>query len=53
MLLGDDINASRLSDSIGSTGHKDLPIQLYMLETVAKNGFKFDTVQMPIRSDSG
>ncbi|HSZ76641.1 MAG TPA: aldo/keto reductase [Chthoniobacterales bacterium] len=33
---------------IGFTGHKDPRIHLYMLETAAKNGFKFDTVQMPL-----
>jgi aryl-alcohol dehydrogenase-like predicted oxidoreductase len=33
---------------IGFTGHKDPRVHLYMLETAAKNGFKFDTVQMPL-----
>ncbi len=33
---------------IGFTGHKDPHIHLYMLETAAKRGFKFDTVQMPL-----
>src|ERR1700733_2604863 len=33
---------------IGFTGHKDPRIHLYMLETASKNGFKFDTVQMPL-----
>lgn len=33
---------------IGFTGHKDPRIHLYMLETAAKRGFKFDTVQMPL-----
>ena len=33
---------------IGFTGHKDPRIHLYMLETAAKHGFKFDTVQMPL-----
>ena len=33
---------------IGFTGHKDPRIHLYMLETAAKNGFKFDTAQMPL-----
>ena len=33
---------------IGFTGHKDPRIHLYMLETAAKYGFKFDTVQMPL-----
>jgi uncharacterized protein len=33
---------------IGFTGHKDPRAHLYMLETAAKNGFKFDTVQMPL-----
>ncbi|MBV8140558.1 MAG: aldo/keto reductase [Verrucomicrobia bacterium] len=33
---------------IGFTGHKDPRIHLYMLETAAKNGFRFDTVQMPL-----
>jgi uncharacterized protein len=32
---------------IGFTGHKDPRIHLYMLETAAKHGFKFDTVQLP------
>jgi uncharacterized protein len=33
---------------IGFTGHKDPRIHLYMLDTAAKRGFKFDTVQMPL-----
>jgi aryl-alcohol dehydrogenase-like predicted oxidoreductase len=33
---------------IGFTGHKDPFIHLRMLETAAKNGFHFDTVQMPL-----
>jgi uncharacterized protein len=33
---------------IGFTGHKDPRIHLYMLETASKNGFTFDTVQMPL-----
>jgi aryl-alcohol dehydrogenase-like predicted oxidoreductase len=33
---------------IGFTGHKDPRIHLYMLEVAAKNGFRFDTVQMPL-----
>jgi uncharacterized protein len=33
---------------IGFTGHKDPRIHLYMLETAAKQGFRFDTVQMPL-----
>jgi aryl-alcohol dehydrogenase-like predicted oxidoreductase len=33
---------------IGFTGHKNPRIHLYMLETAAKNVFKFDTVQMPL-----
>jgi aryl-alcohol dehydrogenase-like predicted oxidoreductase len=33
---------------IGFTGHKDPHIHLYMLELAKKNGFAFDTVQMPI-----
>ncbi len=33
---------------IGFTGHKDPHIHLYMLETAEKNGFRFDTVQMPL-----
>src|SRR5437773_5707346 len=33
---------------IGFTGHKDPRIHLYMLEVAAENGFKFDTVQMPL-----
>jgi predicted aldo/keto reductase-like oxidoreductase len=33
---------------IGFTGHKDPRIHLYMLEVAEKNGFHFDTVQMPI-----
>lgn len=33
---------------IGFTGHKDPHIHLYMLETAAKHGLKFDTVQMPL-----
>src|SRR5690349_15436175 len=33
---------------IGFTGHKDPRIHLYMLEVAANNGFRFDTVQMPL-----
>ncbi len=33
---------------IGFTGHKDPQIHLHMLEVAAENGFKFDTVQMPL-----
>ncbi|MFS8086067.1 MAG: aldo/keto reductase, partial [Acidobacteriota bacterium] len=33
---------------IGFTGHKDPRVHLYMLEVAAQNGFKFDTVQMPL-----
>lgn len=33
---------------IGFTGHKDPAVHLRMLEVAAKNGFHFDTVQMPI-----
>jgi aryl-alcohol dehydrogenase-like predicted oxidoreductase len=33
---------------IGFTGHKDPRIHLYMLEVANANGFKFDTVQMPL-----
>ncbi|MBV9674008.1 MAG: aldo/keto reductase [Verrucomicrobia bacterium] len=33
---------------IGFTGHKDPRIHLYMLDIAAKQGFKFDTVQMPL-----
>ena len=33
---------------IGFTGHKDPRVHLYMLETAAKHGFRFDTVQMPL-----
>ncbi len=33
---------------IGFTGHKDPHVHLYMLETAAKHGFQFDTVQMPL-----
>jgi predicted aldo/keto reductase-like oxidoreductase len=33
---------------IGFTGHKDPRVHLYMLETAAKHGFQFDTVQMPL-----
>lgn len=33
---------------IGFTGHKDPSIHLRMLDTGAKNGFHFDTVQMPL-----
>jgi aryl-alcohol dehydrogenase-like predicted oxidoreductase len=33
---------------IGFTGHKDPRIHLYMLEVAAQQGFKFDTVQMPL-----
>ncbi|BAU66765.1 aldo/keto reductase [Stanieria sp. NIES-3757] len=33
---------------IGFTGHKDPQIHLYMLQVAAKQGFKFDAVQMPL-----
>lgn len=33
---------------IGFTGHKDPYVHLRMLETAKRNGFHFDTVQMPI-----
>ena len=33
---------------IGFTGHKDPHVHLYMLKVAADNGFKFDTVQMPL-----
>ena len=33
---------------IGFTGHKDPHVHLYMLETAAKHGFRFDTAQMPL-----
>src|SRR5437762_5288622 len=33
---------------IGFTGHKDPHIHLHMLEVANENGFKFDTVQMPL-----
>ncbi|MDZ8068652.1 MAG: aldo/keto reductase [Nostoc sp. DedQUE08] len=33
---------------IGFTGHKDPYVHLHMLEVAASNGFKFDTVQMPL-----
>src|SRR6266478_2146003 len=33
---------------IGFTGHKDPRVHLYMLEVAARNGFKFDTAQMPL-----
>lgn len=33
---------------IGFTGHKDPRIHLYMLEHAAKQGFRFDAVQMPL-----
>ncbi len=33
---------------IGFTGHKDPQIHLHMLAVAAENGFKFDTVQIPL-----
>ncbi len=33
---------------IGFTGHKSPEIHLHMIETAAKHGFTFDTVQMPL-----
>jgi aryl-alcohol dehydrogenase-like predicted oxidoreductase len=33
---------------IGFTGHKSPAIHLKMLETARRNGFRFDTVQMPL-----
>ncbi|MBN3882082.1 MAG: aldo/keto reductase [Nostoc sp.] len=33
---------------IGFTGHKNPQIHLQMLETATQNGFRFDTVQMPL-----
>ena len=40
-------NAGKLR-YIGFTGHKDPHIHLHTLEVAAENGFKFDTVQMPL-----
>jgi predicted aldo/keto reductase-like oxidoreductase len=33
---------------IGFTGHKDPKVHLYMLEVARNQGFRFDTVQMPL-----
>ena len=33
---------------IGFTGHKDPHVHRYMLEVAEQNGFRFDTVQMPL-----
>lgn len=33
---------------IGFTGHKDPAVHLYMLTLAKRNGFQFDTVQMPL-----
>ena len=33
---------------IGFTGHKDPSVHLYMLRVAQKEGFRFDTVQMPL-----
>src|SRR5690349_11336580 len=33
---------------LGFTGHKDPRIHLHMLEVARENGFRFDTVQMPL-----
>jgi len=33
---------------VGFTGHKDPAIHLHMLDMAAKNGFHFDTAQMPL-----
>jgi predicted aldo/keto reductase-like oxidoreductase len=33
---------------VGFTGHKDPQIHLHMLEVARENGFRFDTVQMPL-----
>ncbi|HEY1582842.1 MAG TPA: aldo/keto reductase [Chthoniobacterales bacterium] len=33
---------------IGFTGHKDPQVHLHMLSVARENGFRFDTVQMPI-----
>jgi aryl-alcohol dehydrogenase-like predicted oxidoreductase len=33
---------------VGFTGHKDPRIHLHMLEVAEENGFRFDTVQMPL-----
>jgi aryl-alcohol dehydrogenase-like predicted oxidoreductase len=35
---------------IGFTGHKSPDIHLHMLEVARKNGFAFDTVQMPLNA---
>ncbi len=35
---------------IGFTGHKSPEIHLNMIETAAKHGFHFDTVQMPVNA---
>ena len=33
---------------IGFTGHKDPHVHLYMLDVAKRNGFQFDTAQMPL-----
>jgi uncharacterized protein len=35
---------------IGFTGHKSPEMHLHMIETADKNGFTFDTVQMPVNA---
>jgi predicted aldo/keto reductase-like oxidoreductase len=35
---------------IGFTGHKSPDMHLHMIETAYKNGFTFDTVQMPVNA---
>jgi aryl-alcohol dehydrogenase-like predicted oxidoreductase len=38
---------------IGFTGHKDPHIHLHMLEVADKNGYRFDTAQMPLNLMDG
>jgi aryl-alcohol dehydrogenase-like predicted oxidoreductase len=38
---------------IGFTGHKDPHVHLHMLEVAERNGFKFDTAQMPLNVMDG
>jgi aryl-alcohol dehydrogenase-like predicted oxidoreductase len=45
--LVDARNAGKIR-YIGFTGHKDPRIHLHMLEVANENGFKFDSVQMPL-----
>ena len=48
MLAAQDAQKAGKVRYIGFTGHKDPLVHLRMLDVAAENGFRFDTVQMPL-----